>query len=75
MESHDCNWEASGCARRSFFVCFSYDFKAASKMTWKREEATAVAGVWDIIGVATVEERNNADDVQTRAGMRVMIGK
>ena len=44
-------------------------------MTWKREEATAVASVWDMIGVGTVEERNNADDVRTRAGMRVMIGK
>ena len=42
VEWHDCSWEASGCARRSFLVCFWYDFKAASKMAWKREEAAAV---------------------------------
>ena len=46
----------------SFPVCFWYDFKAASKMTWKREESAAVAGVWDMKGVATGEERKNPDD-------------
>jgi hypothetical protein len=54
VELHDCNWEESGCARRSFFVCFWYDFKAAWKIAWKREvaEASAVVDVWDI----TVQE-------------------
>ena len=37
-------------------VCSWYDFKAASKMAWKFEEAAAVAGVWDMIGVEIVEE-------------------
>ena len=37
-------------------VSFSYDFKAASKMAWKREDAAAVVGVWDMTEVATVEE-------------------
>jgi hypothetical protein len=57
-ESHDCNWEASGCAIRSFFVCFSYDFKAALKTAWKREleEAPAVVDVLDMIGVGTAVE-------------------
>ncbi len=41
---------------RSFLVCFWYDFKAALKMAWKREEAAAVEGVWDMTGVATAEE-------------------
>jgi len=53
VESHVCNWEASGCAIRSCFVCFWYDFKAALKTAWKREEAAAVVGVWDMTGVAT----------------------
>jgi hypothetical protein len=51
VESHDCNWEASGCVRRSFLVCFWYDFSAAWKITWKRdseEEAAVVAGVRDM---------------------------
>ena len=48
VELHDCNWATSGCERRSFFVCFSYDFKAASKMVWKREEAVDVEGVLDM---------------------------
>ena len=45
VESHDCNWEASGCARRSFLVCFWYDFSAAWKTVWKGdpEEADVVA--------------------------------
>jgi hypothetical protein len=33
---------------RSFLVCFSYDFKAAPKMAWKREEAVDVEAVWDM---------------------------
>ena len=53
VESHDCNWEESGWARRSLLVCFWYDFKAAWKMAWKREEAVAAEGVWDMTGVAT----------------------
>ncbi len=56
VESHVRNWEASGCAIRSFLVCFWYDFKAASKIAWKREEAADVEGVWDITGGATAEE-------------------
>lgn len=36
----------------SFLVCFWYDFKAASKMAWKHEEAVVlvvvVEGVWDM---------------------------
>ncbi len=56
VESHVRNWEASGCAIRSFLVCFWYDLKAAWKMAWKREEAAAVVGVWDITGMATAKE-------------------
>ena len=56
VESHDCSWEASGCEIRSFLVCFSYDFNAALKMTWKREEAADVEGVWDMGEVRTVDE-------------------
>ena len=56
VESHDCNWEESGCAIRSFLVCFWYDFIAASKMAWKREEDADVDGVWDMGEVETVEE-------------------
>ena len=37
-------------------VCFWYAFKAALKMAWKREEAAAVDGVWDMARVATVEK-------------------
>ena len=29
VDSHDCNLEARGCVRRSFFVCFWYDLSAA----------------------------------------------
>ena len=57
VESHACNWEASGCARRSFLVCFSYDFKAALKMASKREEAAVVVGIWDMTRVVTMEEQ------------------
>ena len=49
VDSHDCNWEASGCVRRSFLVCFWYDFNAAWKMVWKGDseevEVVAVAAV------------------------------
>jgi len=45
VESHDCNWEVSGCAIRSFFVCFWYDFSAELKVSWRREEAADVVGV------------------------------
>ena len=38
---------------RSFFVCFSYDFKAAINMAWKGKEAAAVEGVLDMARVAT----------------------
>ena len=50
VELHDCNWEASGCARRSFLVCFWYDLSAAWKISWNREseEAAVVAGVADM---------------------------
>jgi hypothetical protein len=54
VESHDCNWKASGCALRSFFVCFSYDFTAASKTAPKCDEAVDVEAVWDMGEVATV---------------------
>ena len=47
VELHDCNWEASGWARRSFLVCFWYDLSAAWKISLNRdsEEAAVVAGV------------------------------
>ena len=51
VDWHDCNWEASGWARRFSLVCFSYDFIAAWKRAWKREEADVVAAVRDIMGV------------------------
>jgi len=37
-ELQEFNWAASGCARRSFFVCFSYNFRAALIMGWKLDE-------------------------------------
>ena len=47
VELHDCNWEASGCVRRSFLVCFWYDLSAAWKISWNRdrEEDAVVAGI------------------------------
>ena len=48
LELHDCSWAASGCERRFFFVCLSYDFRAASKMVWKLEEAVDVEATWDM---------------------------
>jgi hypothetical protein len=63
VEPHDCNWEASGCARRSLLVCFSYDFTAASKMAWKCEDAAAVDGVWDMTEVARSGDCGGTDQV------------
>ena len=40
-----CNWAINGCARRSFFVFFSYSFIEAYNMTCKLEEEEAVGGV------------------------------
>ena len=37
-ELQACNCTARGWARRSFFVFFSYAFRAALKMDWKLEE-------------------------------------
>ena len=71
VESHDCSWEASGCAIRSFLVCFSYDFKAALKMVWKRVEAVDVVGVWDMTRVTTVEELIKMVFPLVMAGMRM----
>ena len=56
VELQDCNWEASGCAVRSFLVCFWYVSNAALKIAWKREEDAVVVGIWDMIGVTTAEE-------------------
>ena len=48
VDSQECNWEASGCVRRSFLVCFWYDFSAAWKIVWKGDpdeaEVVAVSG-------------------------------
>ena len=49
LESHVPNWEASGCAIRSFFVCFSYDSRAAENTIWKGVEAAPVESVSDIV--------------------------
>ena len=43
-ELHACSRAASGCARRSFFVFFSYAFKAELKMNWKSDEDVDVNG-------------------------------
>lgn len=51
---------------RSFFVCFSYDFKAALKMAWKLEEAVDVEADWDMGEVTTEEEVE--DDLPTSDG-------
>ena len=50
-------------------VCFWYDFKAALKMAWKREEAAAVEGVWDMGEAVTVEELR-VIYLQVRVGTR-----
>lgn len=50
VDSQDCNREARGCARRSFFVCFWYKFRAAWKIVWKEEGCSADDGVWDMTG-------------------------
>ncbi len=43
-ELQACSCAASGCARRSFLVFFSYAFRAALKMDWKLEEDVGVDG-------------------------------
>ena len=50
VDSHDCNFEASGCVRRSFFVCFWYNLSAAWNIAWKvdSDEAEVVACVDDM---------------------------
>ena len=72
VESHDCNWKASGCVIRFFLLCVWYDFKAALKMIWKREEGADVDGIWDITGVVTVEELIRIICRLAKAGMRVV---
>ena len=54
VDSHDCNWEASGCVRRSFLVCFWYDFSAAWKMVWKGDSEEA-----EVVAVAASDMINN----------------
>ena len=44
------------------FLCLLFVRFQVSKMAWKRGEGTALARVWDMTGVATVEERSYADD-------------
>ena len=48
---------------RSFLVCFWYDFKAALKMAWKREEGAVVVDVSDMIGVV---DNGKTDQVMER---------
>ena len=55
VESHDCSWEASGCVRRSFLVCFWYDFSASWKIAWKRDSEEAA----DVDGVAAADMMSN----------------
>lgn len=40
---------ASGWARRSFFVFFSYDLRAVLKMDWKLDNDVDVDVAWDIV--------------------------
>ena len=47
-ELQTCNWAINGCMRRSFFVFFSYSFRAATRMARKLEECE---GVWDILNL------------------------
>ena len=65
VESHDCNWEASGCVRRFFLVCLWYDLRASWKIAWKCEAVTAVSGVWDM---KRPWEDEGADGVTRRIG-------
>ena len=67
VDSHDHNWEASRCVRRSFLVCFWYDLRAAWKIRWKCEEAVAVAvaEVWDM---KRAWDDGRADAVKRRIG-------
>jgi hypothetical protein len=41
-EAQDWSSAASGWARRSFFVCFSYAFNALLNMSWKLEDEAGV---------------------------------
>jgi len=51
-ELQDWNSVASGWARRSFVVCFSYAFKALLNISWKWEDDAGVEFVPDIrVGV------------------------
>jgi hypothetical protein len=42
-ESQIWSWVASGWASRSFFVRFSYAFKALLKISWKLDDEAAVS--------------------------------
>ncbi len=44
-ELQACSRAASGCARRPFFVFFSYAFRAALKIDWKLEEDVGLDGL------------------------------
>jgi hypothetical protein len=57
VELHDCSCGASGCAVRSFLVCFWKDFNAAWKIAWKCKELAAVVGVWDMTGAGAYDIR------------------
>ena len=46
-ELQACSCAASGWARRSFFVFFSYAFSAALKMDWKLD--VEEDGTWDMV--------------------------
>ena len=47
-ELHICNWTINGCARRSFFVFFSYSFMEAQKIAGKLEGVGATGNVWAV---------------------------
>jgi len=48
-ESQAWSWAARGCARRSCFVCFLYDFRASLKSRSKLEDEEAMGCVWGIL--------------------------
>ena len=52
-ELQACSCVASGWARRSFFVFFSYAFRAVLRMDWKLEDDVDVDadGVCDIVNL------------------------
>jgi hypothetical protein len=56
-----CNCDASGCAKRSFLVFFSYAFRAASKIDWKLEVAVTVEvdAIRRVIGLETIKTEWN----------------